>query len=97
MKVWEVFKEVDGGKVKIKALALKKDLAKRGLTSEEDVRKIWEEVIRVAGDGAHVKVTSVKFLNVYCVVEMEAQCGVGLKNVACLQAAPKTVRAGSEV
>ncbi|MEM1718015.1 MAG: hypothetical protein QXF49_01525 [Thermosphaera sp.] len=51
MKIWDVFKEFDGGKAKIKALALKKDLAKCGLTSEEEVKRIWEEVIRRSGNG----------------------------------------------
>ncbi|MEM1718016.1 MAG: hypothetical protein QXF49_01530 [Thermosphaera sp.] len=41
-----------------------------------------------------MKVTGVKFLNVYCVVEMEVQGEEGPRDMACLQVAPRTAKTG---
>jgi len=80
MNVWSLSKEVESGRVKVKALALKSELAKHGLTSEEKVRSAWEMAVREVmkqGNGSHVKITDVRFLNVYCLVEMEVSNGNG--------------------
>lgn len=71
--VWSIVKEVDRGVLRVKALALKRELAKHGLTSEEDVKRAWQEAIRyVQGFNGDLSVKfKVKFLNVYCLTEIE--------------------------
>lgn len=78
--VWSLSREMENGRLRVKALALRSELAKYGLTSEEKVRKTWEMAIGEVmkqGNGSHVKITNVKFLNVYCIVEMEVSRGNG--------------------
>ncbi|MBS7288750.1 MAG: hypothetical protein KIH01_08440, partial [Candidatus Freyarchaeota archaeon] len=78
--VWSLFREMENGRLRVKALALRSELAKYGLASEDKVRKTWEtsiEEVMKLGNGVHVKVTDVRFLNVYCIVEMEVSRGNG--------------------
>ncbi len=73
--VWSLTREVEGGRLKVKALALRGELEKYGLTTEESVRKSWERAIMEVekkSNGCRIRIVNVKFLNVYCLVEMEA-------------------------
>ncbi len=71
--IWSVVKDIDKGVVRVKALALRKELAKYGLTSEEEVKRAWKDALRhVQGFNGGLSVRlNVKFLNVYCLTEIE--------------------------
>ncbi|MBS7247843.1 MAG: hypothetical protein QXN15_05525 [Candidatus Jordarchaeales archaeon] len=80
VNVWSLSREAENGRIKVKALALRSELERYGLTTEEKVKGAWEMAVREVmkrGNGSHVKITGVKFLNVYCLVEMEVSRGNG--------------------
>ncbi len=58
---------------KMQAVALKKELRKMGLTNAQQVKEMWEDCISKtpALNGNFDFNVTVKFLNVYCVADIE--------------------------
>jgi len=72
-QVWMCKMEAENGTKKMQAIALKKELKKMGLTNEQQVKELWEDCISKtpALNGNFDYNITVKFLNVYCVTDIE--------------------------
>jgi len=74
-EVWNCKMELETETKKMQAVALKKELKKMGFTNEQQVKQLWEECISKtpALNGNFNCNIRVKFLNVYCVTEIELE------------------------
>jgi hypothetical protein len=74
-EVWNCKMELEAETKKMQAVALKKELKKMGFTNEQQVKQLWEDCISKtpALNGNFNCNITVKFLNVYCVAEIELE------------------------
>jgi hypothetical protein len=71
-EVWNCKMELENETKKMQAIALKKELQKMGLTNEQQIKKLWEDCIsKTPLNGSFNCTITVKFLNVYCVADIE--------------------------
>lgn len=74
-EVWNCKMELETETKKLQAIALKRELAKMGFNNEQQIKQLWEECISKtpALNGNFNYNITVKFLNVYCITEIELQ------------------------
>jgi hypothetical protein len=72
-EVWTCKMELETETKKMQAVALKKELRKMGLNNAQKVKEMWEDCIAKtpALNGNFDCNVTVKFLNVYCVTDIE--------------------------
>ncbi|MBS7267907.1 MAG: hypothetical protein KIH10_03625 [Candidatus Freyarchaeota archaeon] len=72
-EVWQYKMELENETRKMQAIALKEELKKMGLRNEQQVKELWESCIAKtpALNGNYKFNITVKFLNAYCITDIE--------------------------